>query len=80
MQHAYLEMLDRAVDQAAHKPQALLRAKSLEEFAEVQRDLYLDAVNRAVESSTTLLQIAAQTAQQAMRPLQARAGDGSARG
>lgn len=80
MQHAYLEMLDRAVDQAAHKPQALLRAKSLEEFAEVQRDLYLDAVNRAVEFSTTLLQIAAQTAQQAMRPLQARAGDGSARG
>ncbi len=80
MQHAYLEMLDRAVDQAAHKPQALLRAKSLEEFAEVQRDLYLDAVNRAVESSTTLLQIAAQTAQQAMRPLEARAGDGSARG
>lgn len=80
MQHAYVEMLDRAVDQAAHKPQALLRAKSLVELAEVQRDLYLDAVNRAVESSTTLLQIAAQTAQQAMRPLQARAGNGSARG
>jgi hypothetical protein len=76
MQHACLDMLDRAVDGAAHRPQDLLRCKSLEELAEVQRDLYLDAVNRAVESSTTLLQIAAQTAQQAMRPLHARANRG----
>jgi hypothetical protein len=76
MQHAYLEMLDRAVNGATHKPQELLRCKSVEEFAEVQRDLYLDAVNRAVESSTTLLQIASQAAQQAMRPLHARANRG----
>jgi Phasin protein len=80
MQHACLELLDRAVDRAAHKPQDLLRCKTLEEVAEVQRDLYLDAVNHAIESSTTLLQLAAQTAQQAMRPLQARAGNGAVRG
>jgi hypothetical protein len=79
MQHACLELLDRAVDYATHKPRDLLRCKTLEEFAEVQRDLYLDAVNHALESSTTLLQLATQTAQQAMRPLQARAGNGSAR-
>lgn len=79
MQHAYMEMLDRAADRAAHRPQDLLRCKSLEEFAQVQRDLYLDAVNRAVESSTTLLQLAAQTAQQAMRPLHGRAGNSAAR-
>jgi hypothetical protein len=77
MQHAYLEMLDRAADRAAHRPQDLLRCKTLEQVAEVQRDLYLDAVNRALESSTTLLQLAAQTAQQAMRPLQARVVVGS---
>ncbi|HUB10896.1 MAG TPA: phasin family protein [Acetobacteraceae bacterium] len=80
MQHACLDMLDRAVDHAAHRPADLLRCKSLEELAEMQRDLYLDAVNRAIESSTTLLQLAAQTAQQAMRPLHARAGNGGVRG
>jgi hypothetical protein len=84
MQHAALDLLDRAVDRATHKPQDLLRCKTLEEFAEVQRDLYLDAVNHALESSTTLLtllQLAAQTAQQAMRPLHGRAvGNGTAVG
>lgn len=52
----------------------LLRCKSPEQFAEVQRNLYLGAVNRAVE---TLLQLAVQTAQQAMRPLPARTADGT---
>jgi hypothetical protein len=80
IQHAYLELLDRALDRVTHKPQDLLRCKTLEEFAEVQRDLYLEAVNQAVESSTTLLQLAAQTAQQAMRPLQAHAGNATAQG
>ena len=80
MQHAWLELLDRAVDRATHKPQDLLRCRTLEQVAEVQRDLYLDAVNHALESGTTLLQLAARTAEQAMRPLQARAGNGSARG
>jgi hypothetical protein len=79
MQHACLEMLDQAVDRATHKPHDLLRCKTLEQVAEVQRDLYLEAVHHALESSTTLLQLAAETAQRAMRPLQARAGDGSAR-
>ena len=79
IQHAYIDMLDRAVNRATHKPQDLLRAKTLEEFAEVQRDLYLDAVNHALESSTMMLQLAAQTAQQAVRPLQARAGNGTTR-
>jgi hypothetical protein len=78
MQHAYLEMLDRAVEHAAHKPRDLLQCRTLEEVAEVQRDLYLDLVNHALQSSTTLLQLAAQTAQHAVRPLQARAsGDGT---
>ncbi|HTW68590.1 MAG TPA: phasin family protein [Acetobacteraceae bacterium] len=76
MQHVWLDMLDHAVDAAAHAPQDLLRCKSLEELAEVQRNIYLGAVNRAVESSSALFQLAAQTAQQAMRPLPARAGDG----
>jgi hypothetical protein len=75
MQHAWVDLLDRAVERATHKPQDLLRCKTLEEIAEVQRDLYLETVSHALESSTTLLQLAVQTAQQAMRPLQARAGN-----
>jgi hypothetical protein len=80
MQHACLEILDRTVERAAHRPHDLLRCKTLEELAEVQRDLYLDAVTHVLQSSTTLLQLAAQTAQQAMRPLQARVGSDLPRG
>jgi hypothetical protein len=71
MQHAWLEILDRSMDQAAHRPQDLLRCKSMVELAEVQRDLYTDAVNRAFESSTRLLELAGRTAQDAVRTLQA---------
>ena len=53
--------------------------RTLEHVAEVQRDLYLDALNHALESGTTLLQLAAQMTQQPLRPLQARAGNGTAR-
>ncbi|MDQ2804810.1 MAG: hypothetical protein M3Y41_19840 [Pseudomonadota bacterium] len=42
MQHAYLELLDRTMQNANRRPQDLLRAKSTEEFASVQRDLYLE--------------------------------------
>jgi len=79
MQQAWLDMLDHAMDRATQRPRDLLRCKSLEELAEVQRDLYLDAVSRAVESSSTLLQLAARTAQQAVRPLHAHAGNDSTR-
>jgi Phasin protein len=65
MQVAYMQMIDRALHQATRKPQDLLRATSIKEFAEIQRDLYLDAVNLAFEASSTLLQIAGRTAQQA---------------
>ena len=76
IQHAALQLFDRAVGQARHKPQDLLRVRSLEELAEVQRDLYLDAVNYAFESSTRVLELATSGAQEAIRPLQS-AEDGS---
>lgn len=70
MQHAWLEMLDQTLEHAAHKPQDLLRCKNLVELAEVQRDLYLDAINHAFESSSRMLELADRTAQEAARPLQ----------
>lgn len=69
MQHAWLEMIDHTMEHAAHKPQDLLRAKNIVELAEVQRDLYLNAINHAFESTSRLLDIASRTAQDAVRPL-----------
>lgn len=70
IQHAWLEMMDHNLENATHKPQDLLRCKNLVELAEVQRDLYMDTINRAVESSSRLLEMAGRTAQDAVRPLQ----------
>jgi hypothetical protein len=70
IQHAWLEIVDHSLENAAHKPQDLLRAKSVVELAEVQRDLYLSTINHAVESGSRLLELAARTAQEAVRPLQ----------
>jgi hypothetical protein len=85
IQHAALELMGRAVGEAGHKPQDLLRVTSLEELAQVQRDFYLDAVNHAFEASTRLLELAISAAQEAIRPLHAAesrrpaAGRGAAR-
>jgi phosphoribosyl-ATP pyrophosphohydrolase len=69
IQHAWLEMIDHSMEHAAHKPQDLLRCKNVTELAEVQRDLYLDAINHAFESTSRLLDLAGRTAQDAVRPL-----------
>ena len=69
MQHAWLEMLDHSMEHAAHKPQDLLRCKNLVELAEVQRDLYLDAVNHMFESTSRLFDLAGRTVQDAVHPL-----------
>jgi hypothetical protein len=56
----------------SHKPQDLLRAKSIEEFAAIQRDLYIDTINHALEASSILLQMAAGVAQEARPAPQSR--------
>jgi hypothetical protein len=70
MQHAWLEIVDHTIENAAHKPQDLLRCKNITEMAEVQCDLYIGAINHAFESTTRLLDMAGRTAQDAVRPLQ----------
>jgi phasin family protein len=72
MQHAWLEILNSSMERATHRPQDLLRCKTLTEVAEVQRDLYTSAINHAFESSSRLLELASQTAGEAVRPLQDR--------
>jgi uncharacterized protein (DUF1778 family) len=72
IQHAWLESADHVLDSATHKPQDLLRCKNVVELAEVQRDLYIDALNHAFESTSRLLDIAGRTAQDTVRSLQPR--------
>jgi hypothetical protein len=69
MQHAWLEMMDHTMEHAAHKPQDILRCKNVVEVAEIQRDIYLDAIKHAFESTSRLLDLAGRTAQDAVRPL-----------
>jgi hypothetical protein len=69
-QRAWLEMIDHSMERAAHRPQDLLRCTTLVEFAEVQRDLYTNAITHAFESSNRLLELAGRAAQDAVKPLQ----------
>jgi hypothetical protein len=70
IQHAWLEIIDQGLESAAQKPHEILRSKTLVEFAEAQRELYLGTINHAVESSSRLLELASRAAQDAVRPLQ----------
>jgi hypothetical protein len=70
IQHTWLELLDQSMGNSARKPQDLLRCSNVVELAEVQRDLYLEAVHSMFETSSRLLEMAARTAQDAVRPLQ----------
>ena len=72
-QHAYFDMAQRALQRFGGRPQALLRAGSPVEAAQIQRDLYVEMVNSAIASGSTLLQLAGQVAQDTARPLQERA-------
>jgi hypothetical protein len=72
IQQAMLGELNRAVGRSWRKPHDLLHCRSMVEAAELQRDLYLDAMNYVVESSNLLLQMTGRTVQDAMRPLQGR--------
>jgi hypothetical protein len=70
MQQTWFNLLDRSVNEAVRKPQDLLRCKSLSELADTQRDLYIGAVDRAIESSAAMLQAAERTARDALSRLQ----------
>jgi hypothetical protein len=72
-QHAYFDMAQRALQRLGGRPQALLRAGSPVEAAQIQRDLYVEAVGSAIVSGSALLQLAGQIAQDTARPLQERA-------
>jgi len=69
VQHAWLEMVDDTIEKAARKPRDLLHCNNVVELAEMQRDLYIDAINHAFESTGRLLDIAGRTSQDVVLPL-----------
>jgi Phasin protein len=71
-QQAYVDAVRQPVESMARKGQDLVQTNSPVQFAEVQRDLYVDLVNHTFKASTTLLQLAGQITQEAVRPLQER--------
>jgi hypothetical protein len=72
-QHTWLSLLDATINDAAHKPQDMLRCTSMVDFANAQRELYVNAVERAVEASATLLQLGERVAREAVAPLREKA-------
>ena len=72
-QQAYFDALRRNIESVARRREDLTRSTSPIQFAEIQRDLYVDLVSNALKASTTLLQLSGQIAQEAVRPLQERA-------
>ncbi len=72
LQKTYIQLLDRAARRAATRPMALLRCKSLEDFAQVQRDMYVESLNYSLEATGTLLEAAGSVAQDALKSLQER--------
>jgi hypothetical protein len=72
-QQAYVDAVRQSMESMARKRQDLVQANSPVQFAEVQRDLYVDLMKHTLKASTTLLQLTGQIAQDAVRPLQERA-------
>jgi hypothetical protein len=72
-QQAYYDAVRQSVESLARKRPDFAQSNSPVQFAEVQRDLYIELVNNSLEASTTLLQLTGQIAQNAARPLQERA-------
>ncbi len=72
LQKTYVELLERAAKRAATRPMDLLRCKSFEELARVQRDMYVDGLNYSLEATGTLLEAAGAVAQDALKSLQER--------
>lgn len=71
-QNTWLELMQTAFGRAQHKRQELLGCRSMVALAELQRDIYLEAVEDMLSANTTLLRLAGQIVQEAAQPLQER--------
>ena len=72
-QRAYFDLFQRSVGSIEGRRGDLLRSNSPVEFAEIQRDLYVELVRSTLTGNVRLWQLVGQIAQQAVQPLQQRA-------
>jgi hypothetical protein len=70
MQRVYLTALDQTIQIVARKPRDALRYDNIVAVAEIQRDLYLEAVRLGHDTSQQLLDITIRAATEAALPLQ----------
>jgi len=73
LQQAYFDLLSRSMERSSRRREELMRTRSFEEFARVQRDIYVESVGHTLEATSRLLELASQAAQGALRPLQEKA-------
>ncbi|MBV8914966.1 MAG: hypothetical protein JOZ05_18245 [Acetobacteraceae bacterium] len=69
-QHAWLEGMQRTYERLGSKPEALLKASSAAELAQLQREIYTELMGGVVATTASLLQIAVDASQDALRSLQ----------
>lgn len=72
MQHAWLDLLERSVTQASHRPQELLRCGSPIELAETQREIYRDGLTYMLDATSILFTVMGETAKRAHGTLDGR--------
>ena len=72
-QRAYFDLFQQSMGSIEDKRRHLAKCNSPVEFAEVQRDLYVELVRNTLTANARLWQLVGQIAQQAVQPLQHRA-------
>ncbi|CAH2600024.1 protein of unknown function [Rhodovastum atsumiense] len=71
-QNTWFELMQNAFGRAQRRHHDLLGCRSMVALAEVQRDMYLEAVEDMLGANTRLLRLAGQIVEEAARPLQER--------
>jgi hypothetical protein len=74
-QFAFFNQMTRSMQRVARKHEDLLRSASLTQAAQFQHALYIDTVHEFATDSTALLELACQTALEAVQPFLERSRD-----
>jgi phasin family protein len=72
MRHAWMEWLNRSLRTSTRATQQLLRVKSIEEFADLQRSFLKESFDNLLEGSAQLLRISSRVSEDACRPIEER--------
>jgi hemerythrin superfamily protein len=74
MRAAWMDWFERTLRVGARASQSVLRCSTLEQVASVQRDFVEESMGTLLEGSARMLRISGRIAEEACRPIEARAG------